>query len=44
MASKPWLTVFSGIAIRDVALATKFIANGPRDALDPKRPVNVMRA
>jgi peptide/nickel transport system permease protein len=35
MATKPWLTVFPGIAILLVVLAVNFIGDGLQDALDP---------
>jgi len=35
MASKPWLTIFPGVAILLVVLAVNFIGDGLRDALDP---------
>jgi peptide/nickel transport system permease protein len=35
MASKPWLTIFPGLAILLVVLAVNFIGDGLRDALDP---------
>jgi len=35
MASKPWLTVFPGLAILLVVLAVNFIGDGLQDALDP---------
>lgn len=36
MATKPWLTVFPGLAILVVVLAVNFIGDGLNDALDPK--------
>ena len=39
MASKPWLTIFPGVAILMVVLAVNFIGDGLRDALDPRRQV-----
>lgn len=36
MATKPWLTIFPGLAILLVVLAVNFIGDGLRDALDPK--------
>ncbi len=36
MATKPWLTIFPGLAILLVVLAVNFIGDGMRDALDPK--------
>ena len=35
MASKPWLTIFPGLAILLVVLAVNFIGDGLHDALDP---------
>lgn len=35
MASKPWITVFPGVAILVVVLAVNFIGDGLQDALDP---------
>ncbi len=35
MASKPWLTIFPGLAILFVVLAVNFIGDGLQDALDP---------
>jgi peptide/nickel transport system permease protein len=35
MATKPWLTIFPGIAILLVVLAVNFIGDGLQDALDP---------
>ena len=35
MATKPWLTLFPGLAILMVVLAINFIGDGLRDALDP---------
>jgi len=35
MASKPWLTIFPGVAILVVVLAVNFIGDGLQDALDP---------
>jgi peptide/nickel transport system permease protein len=36
MASKPWLTIFPGVAILVVVLAVNFLGDGLQDALDPK--------
>ncbi len=36
MASKPWLTIFPGLAILLVVLAVNFIGDGLNDALDPR--------
>lgn len=36
MATKPWLTIFPGLAILLVVLAINFIGDGLQDALDPK--------
>jgi peptide/nickel transport system permease protein len=36
MASKPWLTIFPGLAILIVVLAVNFLGDGLQDALDPK--------
>ena len=36
MATKPWLTVFPGLAILMVVLAINFIGDGLQDAFDPK--------
>jgi peptide/nickel transport system permease protein len=36
MASKPWLTIFPGMAILITVLAVNFLGDGLRDALDPK--------
>jgi peptide/nickel transport system permease protein len=36
MASKPWLTIFPGLAILLVVLAVNFLGDGMQDALDPK--------
>ena len=36
MATKPWLTVFPGLAILLTVLSVNFIGDGLRDALDPK--------
>ena len=36
MASKPWLTVFPGLAILFVVLAVNFLGDGLQDALDPR--------
>ncbi len=36
MATKPWLTIFPGLAILLVVLAVNFIGDGLQDALDPK--------
>lgn len=39
MATKPWLTIFPGVAILLVVLAVNFIGDGLQDALDPtERP------
>jgi len=35
MATKPWLTLFPGLAILAVVLAVNFIGDGLQDALDP---------
>lgn len=35
MASKPWLTIFPGLAILFIVLAVNFIGDGLHDALDP---------
>jgi len=35
MATKPWLTIFPGLAILIVVLAVNFIGDGLQDALDP---------
>lgn len=35
MASKPWLTIFPGMAILIIVLAVNFIGDGLHDALDP---------
>jgi len=35
MASKPWLTIFPGLAILLIVLAVNFIGDGLQDALDP---------
>jgi len=35
MATKPWLTVFPGLAILFVVLSVNFIGDGLQDALDP---------
>lgn len=35
MATKPWLTIFPGMAILVVVLAVNFIGDGLQDALDP---------
>jgi len=35
MASKPWLTIFPGMAILVIVLAVNFIGDGLHDALDP---------
>ncbi len=35
MASKPWLTIFPGLAILLVVLSVNFIGDGLQDALDP---------
>jgi peptide/nickel transport system permease protein len=35
MATKPWLTIFPGLAILVVVLAVNFIGDGLQDALDP---------
>ena len=35
MASKPWLTIFPGVAILVVVLAVNFLGDGLQDALDP---------
>jgi peptide/nickel transport system permease protein len=36
MASKPWLTIFPGVAILVVVLAVNFLGDGLQDALDPR--------
>jgi peptide/nickel transport system permease protein len=36
MATKPWLTIFPGLAILMIVLAVNFIGDGLQDALDPK--------
>ena len=36
MATRPWLTIFPGIAILITVLAINFIGDGLQDALDPK--------
>ena len=35
MASKPWLTIFPGMAILLIVLAVNFLGDGLQDALDP---------
>lgn len=35
MASKPWLTIFPGLAILFIVLAINFVGDGLHDALDP---------
>jgi len=35
MATKPWLTVFPGLAILLVVLSVNFMGDGLQDALDP---------
>ena len=35
MASKPWLTIFPGLAILITVLCVNFIGDGLQDALDP---------
>ena len=35
MASKPWLTIFPGLAILITVLCINFIGDGMQDALDP---------
>jgi peptide/nickel transport system permease protein len=35
MASKPWLTIFPGMAILFIVLAVNFVGDGLHDALDP---------
>ncbi len=35
MATKPWLTIFPGLAILVVVLAVNFLGDGLQDALDP---------
>jgi len=35
MASKPWLTIFPGLAILVTVLCINFIGDGLQDALDP---------
>jgi peptide/nickel transport system permease protein len=39
MASKPWLTIFPGLAILLIVLSVNFIGDGLQDALDPRSPV-----
>jgi peptide/nickel transport system permease protein len=36
MATKPWLTIFPGLAILIVVLSINFIGDGLQDALDPR--------
>jgi peptide/nickel transport system permease protein len=36
MATKPWLTIFPGLAILLMVLSVNFIGDGLQDALDPK--------
>ena len=36
MSTKPWLTIFPGLAILITVLAVNFLGDGLRDALDPK--------
>ena len=36
MATKPWLTIFPGLAILGVVLAINFLGDGLQDALDPR--------
>ncbi len=43
MASKPWLTIFPGLAILVVVLAINFLGDGLRDALDPRATSPVRR-
>jgi peptide/nickel transport system permease protein len=40
MATKPWLTIFPGLAILLVVLSINFIGDGLRDALDPRADRN----
>ncbi len=35
MATKPWLTLFPGMAILITVLCVNFLGDGLRDALDP---------
>jgi len=35
MSSRPWLTIFPGIAILITVLGINFVGDGLRDALDP---------
>ena len=35
MASRPWLTIFPGLAILITVLCVNFIGDGLQDALDP---------
>ena len=35
MATKPWLTIFPGLAILLIVLSVNFIGDGLQDALDP---------
>ena len=35
MATKPWLTIFPGLAILIIVLAVNFVGDGLHDALDP---------
>jgi len=35
MATKPWLTIFPGLAILIIVLCINFVGDGLRDALDP---------
>jgi peptide/nickel transport system permease protein len=39
MATKPWLTIFPGLAILLVVLSANFIGDGLQDALDPTEGV-----
>ncbi len=36
MATRPWLTIFPGMAILLIVLSINFIGDGLQDALDPK--------
>jgi peptide/nickel transport system permease protein len=40
MATKPWLTIFPGLAILLVVLAVNFVGDGLNDALDPSEPTS----
>jgi peptide/nickel transport system permease protein len=39
MATKPWLTIFPGLAILITVLCVNFLGDGLRDALDPRTKV-----